>query len=118
MKYDHNERRLERAGEMPGPGHYTKPYSDSYGKWGRSCESKYKNDPVRRFSKCKKFIDLPNFNPSPNAYAPSIEHTKYKKGAVTKIGKANVDIIDIKFGIKEALTKPGPGRYNTYTEFC
>lgn len=94
---------------MPGPGHYTKPYEDSFGKWGRSCESTYRNDPVRRFSKGIKYIVTSNFTPAPDTYNPRIPIPKWKIDARPTFGKSNVDIIAEKFGVKEAITKPGPG---------
>lgn len=56
--------------------------------------------------------------PSPNSYSPKLEvDARQRSPVIAKFGMNTVDILESQWGVKSHKKMPGPGSYETITEF-
>ena len=110
-----------RQKNLPGPGYYHQP--DLVGT--KNSSSTIVAAPSFGFGTARDRFAAPtekNKAPAPDRYQPQAEigvdvSSRMPKVPRPKIGNDRTDILDMKFGMKQAATQPGPGQYERYSEF-
>lgn len=73
------------------------------------------------FSKAVDRFNAPTkhkVQPSPNSYSPLMEvEARQRSPVIAKFGMNTIDILASQWGVKSHSKSPGPGAYETITEF-
>lgn len=116
---DRHDYYLDQQRKYPAPGSYN--HIDVLGK--SSSISMIKSSRVSTIPKAQdRFITVTDKSPAPNMYKPTYgigkEVSSVEKTAPrAKIGQNKIDILDQQYSLKQAKEVPGPGKYESFSEF-